>query len=239
MGLRSLVGFLTTIPARGDIGDAARSLHLAPLIGLLEGLLVAGASILLLSIYPSNVAAGLLLLVHLALTGGLHMDGFTDYIEAVAARARGRAAERILEDPRRGGFAIAYTGALLVARYGLLTLAVEDPWLLVASYLAAAEALYAYIYYARGPARGLGGLFKESTRGRRPICNIILYAALSAPLVAIDPRLAPPLLAPVAAVLVARDSNARLGRPSGDAAGFSYEASLTIALALGVAGWSG
>lgn len=234
MGLRSLIAFLTTIPVgRGSLEEAARSLHLAPLVGLLEGLVVAGGLTLLDLIYQPPATAAITMLLHLVLTGGLHMDGFTDYVEAVAARARGEEAERIIKDPRKGGFAIAYTTVLLIVRYSLLLEAVDEPWLVVTAYTAAAEAMYIYIYSSKGAGSGLAATFKESTLGRRPVVNLALY--LSAILPGFVAGVSPIVyLAPLVGVLVARDSASRLGRPSGDAAGFSYEVTLTLALAVGV-----
>ena len=234
MGLRSLISFLTIIPlGRGSLDEAARSLYLAPIIGLLEGLIVAGALVVLDGVYQPPATAAIALLLHLILTGGLHMDGFTDYVEAVAARARGEEAERIIKDPRKGGFAIAYTTAMIIVRYALLLEAVNEPWLVAAAYTAAAEAMYVYIYASKGRGSGLAAAFKESTLGNKPLANLAIYTIALIPAIAAGVN---PLVyaAPILGIVVARDSTYRLGRPSGDAAGFSYETTLTLALAVGV-----
>ena len=234
MGLRDLLAFMTRLPVGpGSLEGAARSLHLAPLVGLLEGLVVAGVLYALAGV-DRLLAASTALAAHLALTGGLHMDGFSDYAEALAAEARGEVAERILGDARRGSYAIAWTVVLLLARFSLLACFTREPVAVVASYVAAAESLYAYIALGRGRPRGLGGLFMVHAKNRRrAVANIaVLLASIVLPaLLGLGALvLAPLLVAAIVSWLTAWDSYRRLGRPSGDAAGFTYEATLTLAL---------
>ncbi len=235
MGLRDLIGFMTSIPVGGSLEGAARSLHLAPLVGLLEGVIISAAGIVLDDLYPLEVVAGILLITHVILTGGLHLDGFIDYVEAVAVRARGEDAERIIKDPRKGGFAIAYTAPLLVLRYALLQVLALHPVYLTVSYVAAAESLYVYTYTSRGHSSGLAAAFRDSSRSRgKVVVNAGVYITLVAGgVLAGGARLLLLAPAPLIAWLVAWDSWRRLGRPSGDAAGFSYETTLTLAMLLG------
>ena len=156
MGLRDLLAFLTALPlGGGSLEGAARSIHLAPLAGLLVGSLVAAAYTAGLEVLPPPGAAALALAAHLAVTGGLHLDGFADYSEVVLARARGGDAERILRDPRRGGMALAAVSTLAAARLGLLA-SQPHPALVAASYVAAAWSLHLYLAL-HPPARGPGG----------------------------------------------------------------------------------
>ncbi|MEB3787258.1 MAG: adenosylcobinamide-GDP ribazoletransferase [Desulfurococcales archaeon] len=234
MGLRDLLAFMTRLPVGpGSLEGAARSLHLAPLVGLLEGLVVAGVLHALAGV-DRLLAASTALAAHLALTGGLHMDGFSDYAEALAAGARGEAAERILGDARRGSYAIAWTTVLLLARFSLLACLAGEPAAVVASYVAAAESLYAYIALSRGRPQGLGGLFMTYAKDRkRATTNIVALLAAIIPLALLGLgilAIAPLLVAAIVSWLAAWDSYRRLGRPSGDAAGFTYEATLTLAL---------
>ena len=239
MGLRSLISFLTIIPAgRGSLEEASRSLYLSPVVGLIEG----AAAVLLayaLEDLPRHVAAAMLLAYHAVVTGGLHLDGFSDYVEVLASRARGEDAERIIKDPRRGSFSITYTTILLILRYTLLLEVLARPTILLPSYIAAAQSLYVYIAASRGRGRGLAAMFKAgSSSMRERIYNTIIYLALQASTLQLPGagygRVAVIAATPLLAVPVAIDSWRRMGRPSGDAAGFSYEVVLTSALLVGL-----
>ena len=82
MGLIAALHFLTAIPIapRRIFSDAQLGASLAyyPLVGALLGVLLAAAAILFQFIFPAGVAAALILLVWVLLTGGLHHDGLMD-----------------------------------------------------------------------------------------------------------------------------------------------------------------
>jgi adenosylcobinamide-GDP ribazoletransferase len=232
---------MTGLPLGGGrLEGAAESVHLAPLVGLLEGLAVAAV------LYAAGEAAGglaaaaLALVAHLAVTGGLHLDGFSDYSEAVLSRARGGEAERILSDPRRGSFAVAATSTLLAARLGLLAEALSAPLAVATAYTASAYAMVLYLALSPPGGSGLGPLFKSRLTPWRLASSTMLAAAAASALAALDSlaltgspaaHAAAALAAAGVAPLVALDSARRLGRASGDAAGFTFESALTASLA--------
>jgi adenosylcobinamide-GDP ribazoletransferase len=76
------LSFLTTIPIKLDEapkpGDQGWAAACYPLAGLVIGLLLAGVQFLLAKIFTPLLAAGLVVLVWAALTGGLHLDGLAD-----------------------------------------------------------------------------------------------------------------------------------------------------------------
>lgn len=118
--------FLTTLPVPGLAarkGAAETNAPLAlgraaiwfPLVGLVLGLLLAGALWLLARIFPPLLAAALLVTLWAALTGALHLDGLADCGDGLlAATTRDRRLE-ILRDPRLGSF-----GALSLVFFVLL-----------------------------------------------------------------------------------------------------------------------
>jgi adenosylcobinamide-GDP ribazoletransferase len=89
--------FLTVLPVRirSEIApeDFGRSLRYFPLIGLLLGLALSGAA-LLLSFLPHPVTAVLILTMSIVLTGGIHLDGFADTCDGLGGL---RPKEKILE----------------------------------------------------------------------------------------------------------------------------------------------
>lgn len=91
-----------------------------PVVGLLCG----GALWLwqlacgLLSVDGVLFAAGAVCLP-LLITGGIHMDGFMDTVDALASHQSRERKLEILKDSRCGAFAVVYCGAYLLACFGL------------------------------------------------------------------------------------------------------------------------
>lgn len=86
-----------------------------PLVGVIAGALQFGWLLLCdtLSFGTPLFAAGLTLLP-LLLTGGIHMDGYCDTVDALSSHAQPERKREILKDPNAGAFAVLYTGVYLL-----------------------------------------------------------------------------------------------------------------------------
>ena len=234
--LACLASFLTRLPLRcTSIVDAARGFPLVPIVGLIEGS-IAALVWLALQQTPAPLRAAVLLAVHVAVTGGLHLDGFADYSDAIASGGRGPEALRVMKDPRRGSMAVVYTTVLLLAKYSGLLYA--GPWLIIASYVASSEAMYVTAFLSPAVGEGLGSLFREYGVSRRGLAVSLLLAAAGlaastayAPLQALSSA----AIAAAVAALVAWDARGRLGGFNGDVLGFAYELAHTASLVVGAA----
>ncbi len=173
-----------------------------------------------------------MLLAHLAVTGGLHLDGLADYSDVLASGARGEEALRVARDPRRGAAAIAYTATIIAARTALYAALHNHPTVIIAAYTAATQAMYTATLAAPPTHPGLGKLFHDmSTRKPKPLINAALYTAIATATILQNPHtLATHTAATITALLVARDAKKRHLGATGDTLGFTYEASLTTAL---------
>jgi adenosylcobinamide-GDP ribazoletransferase len=106
--LLNAFALLTTIPfARPRAwqpGDSGRAAVWYPLVGLTIGastwLVWKGALLL----FPSSVAGILTLLIWVALTGGLHLDGLADCCDGLFSSASPEKRLEIMKDPRLGVF---------------------------------------------------------------------------------------------------------------------------------------
>ena len=128
-GFRAAVGFLTILPVSPrDPDSLAYARGYFPLVGLGLGLLLAGLDMLLsgyffrpegtfIALAPNHLLVSALLVVILvALTRGLHLDGFMDSCDALFG---GYTRERRLEimcDPHVGAFAVAGVVCLLLIK---------------------------------------------------------------------------------------------------------------------------
>lgn len=127
-GLRLAIGFLTILPT-GSLGeyradDLARATPFFPAAGLPVGAIVALATYLGALVDPW-VSALLGVAAWVCLTGSLHLDGLSDFIDATAASHRDH--ERfmaVLKDPHVGAFgAVAIVLQLLAKLIFLRSLA--------------------------------------------------------------------------------------------------------------------
>lgn len=105
-----------------DEKSLARSFCFLPVVGLLIGVAqgawlwfcwFAGFNLLL----RSAVAV----VIPLLLTGGIHMDGFCDTMDALASRQSPERCLEIMKDSHAGAFSIVYCGVYLVLDLGLIS----------------------------------------------------------------------------------------------------------------------
>jgi adenosylcobinamide-GDP ribazoletransferase len=101
------VRFLTIAPVRGREPAGPDALGRAawwfPAVGLALGAVLAGADRGLTLVCPAFLSAALVVTLWKAMTGGLHLDGLADCLDALAGADVGRRLE-ILRDPRIGVF---------------------------------------------------------------------------------------------------------------------------------------
>ncbi|MCX7838831.1 MAG: adenosylcobinamide-GDP ribazoletransferase [Anaerolineae bacterium] len=129
------IALLTIIPARYREPITARAYVYFPLIGLLIGAILVAAQFALRVVFSPLVAAALVLVVWVALSGALHLDGFTDACDALfAATTRERRLE-ILRDVHLGTFGAVGLMLLLIVKFAALASATSFAPILLAPVL--------------------------------------------------------------------------------------------------------
>jgi adenosylcobinamide-GDP ribazoletransferase len=175
--------FLTVLPLPGTSGtaeaDLARSTPFFAFVGLLLGA-VAGAIAWGLSLVaPPLVASAMIVIVLLAFSGGLHMDGLSDTADGfLSARSRERILE-IMKDSNIGAMGvIAVVGVMLVKFAALASLTQADLWraafLMPLAGRCSIVVEMAVLPYAR-PA-GLGAVFCKPRPRVAAICAVAVLA---------------------------------------------------------------
>jgi adenosylcobinamide-GDP ribazoletransferase len=170
--LFAALGFLTVLPlpARwlGTGEDLGRSLIWFPLVGALIGMLAAIIDLGLGMILPPTVVSVITVLILLAASGGLHMDGLADSADGFfSSRSRERMLE-IMRDSRSGPMGVMAICGLLLLKVTTLA-AVPAPWrmtTIVLMPLAGRTALtvsLAVLPYARTTG-GLAEVFRPTLR---------------------------------------------------------------------------
>jgi adenosylcobinamide-GDP ribazoletransferase len=114
--LRIAFGLMTTLPVKlpdaWASGDSGRAAVWYPLVGLVIGALTWLSWNATMLLFPSFVAGIITLVVWVALTGGLHLDGLADCCDGLFVSAGPERRLEIMKDPHIGTFGVI--GLILV-----------------------------------------------------------------------------------------------------------------------------
>ena len=240
--LAAAVTLLTRLPLGNRVAvdeqDIARSLAWLPLVGVVLGGAVAGATRLLEGRLDDGPVAVLIVAAWALATGAIHLDGLADSADSLGARDRERSLA-VMRDPRLGSFgvlALVFVVLLKVTLVAAVLARGHHLWLLAipAVARAAASALSASLPYAREQGTG-AALIGGGSRVER-----LAVAIATAIVVALACARLRGLLAVAAAGLVAlvvgRIASRRIGGITGDVLGATIELAECAALAALLAG---
>lgn len=236
-GLILAFQFLTQLPVPriSDVEpqELARTAVWFPVVGLVIGVVLALA-VLVGAGVNAWIAALLGLLVWVAITGALHLDGLADVADALgASHAAPKRFHEVLKDPHVGSFGVVAVVLLLMSKLVVMA-QLPSAVLVPALLLIPAWARWGPLVWSLaapppsdGPAsKGMAAQFR-SGQDWRPA------AAYAATLGIASLWLAPRLLAALAIVpLVALYWRRRIGGMTGDCHGASVEVTETLLLAL-------
>lgn len=117
--------FLTIIPIRKSLPidevTLGKSGAFFPLVGLVIGVILLIASKFFLILLPAPISDLLVLLILVVLTGGIHLDGFCDTIDALASRSDREETLNIMRDSHLGAMGAMGLFFLLFLKYMTLT----------------------------------------------------------------------------------------------------------------------
>ena len=201
-----------------------------PLVGALIGALLWGWAWLcgVLSIGKILFAAGMTLLP-LLVSGGIHLDGFCDTVDALSSHATQERKREILKDPHVGAFAVIGVCAYFLTIFALYTELLGDTRSLLLACLIPALSRSAGALASFGtPSDGTGLLHAmRSSADRRAVA--VILAVLCALGVSGLLLLAPltggvmALACALCAALTVRMAKREFGGMSGDLAGFCIQ----------------
>lgn len=248
MSLLAALQFLTTIPLpiRRDVSPAqlGASVMFYPLVGGLLGTLIVGIGYTLNALFAREVAAALMLLAWVLLTGGLHLDGLMDACDGLLSHRDVTERLRIMKDAHVGAWAVLSAILLLIAKYAALSALLTQPlthWgssLLLSPTLARWILSVCLLRYPYGRAEGLGQTLQANVRRSHivfgTICALV-FTAVVRPLAGLSVftlALSALLLTPICAWLIVRFALARLPGLTGDVYGALTEISEAVVLLL-------
>jgi adenosylcobinamide-GDP ribazoletransferase len=233
--MRDALALLTTVGRRGG-ALSARALGWFPLVGAALGVVLGGWWWLADKWWPAGLAAVLVVVADLALTGMLHMDGVADAADGLLPHASKERRLEIMGTPDVGAFGAVAVGAMLLLRvFALASMAVSLP--LVIALWCSSRALVASVPALVPYARKAG------------IATALLPGAPAWPVVAVVPALvlaagaegvagaAAVIAATLAGIAVITLARARLGGFTGDVLGAAIVVAETVGLIVAAAKW--
>jgi adenosylcobinamide-GDP ribazoletransferase len=238
--LKALLSFFTVLPVRRVyLQEAAREIHLLPLIGLVTGL--PGAALLLAAhVLPPGVAATLALGAVLLAAGLHHADGVLDVGDAIMAHGNPDRRREVLHDTRVGiGGLVALFLVYAPAVGALAALCSTSPGraalALLAGEVAARSAMLLTLAFGE-PAdpRSSSLPFVRALSGSHRIPAVVIALLAPLPLLLATSALAPLaiLTAPLVALGALRLAATKFGGIGGDVVGATGEASRAVLLVL-------
>jgi adenosylcobinamide-GDP ribazoletransferase len=164
------LGFLTIFKTRlepvPDMAEVGKSSWAFPLAGAVIGALLVVTHAIMAGHLPVVISAILVVTLWVVLTGGLHLDGWTDCWDALAASVPPERRFEILKDSRLG----AFSALALILLLALKTAAVAQPNLpLIMLFLApviSRSMMVAVGYGSRHRGEGMAALFLSGLDSR-------------------------------------------------------------------------
>lgn len=225
--MRAALGFLT--PLGGARTPTARALPWFPVVGALIGLGIGATWWGAERVFPPTVAAAVALVVGLALTGMLHIDGLGDSADGLLPHLTRERRLEVMSQPDIGAYGVAAIGGALLLQFAALS-SMEPSVVLVMSICALSRAMLAADLalgrYAK--AEGLASAFRGAGQGTANIVGLLGAGAI----LLSWPNVGPAVGGLLAGLGVLAFANRRIGGFTGDVLGAALVVTETVALVL-------
>ena len=152
-----------------------------PLVGIVTGAIMLIWHLLCTKAGIGNIlhAAGLTVLP-IIITGGIHLDGYCDTVDALSSHAEPEKKRQILKDPHTGAFAVIWCGIYILAYFAVMTEITTTYEILTAGLFTVASRAVTAFAAAAGRAAKKEGLYSEFNGSAKKTAVIITSAAFFA-----------------------------------------------------------
>lgn len=248
------LSFLT--PIAGPVAVRPAALYSFPIVGALLGGLLGAIWLVGDRLWPHEVAAGIVVLVDLCVTGMLHFDGLADSADGLLGPLSKERRLEVMRDPRTGAFGVAAVGITLLLRWVSLSVIAPSIWLMVAIWTASRTLMALVVIvatYARSSEGGIASAFidagahggkRSRSRFDTRSTRALLVGAPGVALVALTSVIWAPVAGPVSIVAGVACATwflvfamKRLGGYTGDVLGAAGVILETVALVVAAARW--
>jgi adenosylcobinamide-GDP ribazoletransferase len=160
--MRAALAFLTPFP--GARRPSPRALRFFPLVGALLGGVLGGLWWAAARVWPLPVAALIVVLADLGVTGMLHLDGLADTADGLLPHLSAERRLAVMREPTVGAFGVGAVAVVLLSRWVVFATLRPAPLLVVALWTVSRTAMagtVGRVPYARAEA-GLASAFMGS-----------------------------------------------------------------------------
>jgi adenosylcobinamide-GDP ribazoletransferase len=230
------VAFLT--PFGGARRPGPRTLDWFPVVGAVLGLALGGWWWLAARAWPGGVAAALVVLFDLVMTGMIHLDGLIDSADGLLASTDRRRRLAAMAAPEAGAFGVLAAGAVLLLRWASLA-SMRPGVLLLGGLWCLSRTFMAVVARTQRYARAEGGIasaFTGETRWLPLLAGLILAAGLAFAWKPVAGVVSTAAAAAVGASVVAL-ARRRIGGYTGDVLGAAGVLAETAGLVVAAAKW--
>lgn len=222
------ISFFTRIPIKlKDVSSEEfyDSMIFIPIVGVFIGVVLYGVSFLLSFINFIELEAMLMVIAYIWLTGGLHLDGFSDTTDALfSARDREKMME-IMKDSRLGAFGAIGLILLLLTYWMCFKIILPEHSLLiiVMPIFGRVAAIMSTCFSTYAPlGGGLGKRFTEMTKPYHFIIYVILLMGITALVLSLNGIIAV-LLSFIPGLILMLNLQKKIGGMTGDTIGMTIE----------------
>lgn len=184
-GFRAAVGFMTSIPVTVGEGDYERFIarvHLFVAVGLLAGLLIGAAGLVLQALLPAPLAALLTIGCILGLAGINHVDGLSDTADGLVTPGPPGKKIASMKDVHAGAGGVLAIGLDLLSLYALLSTFAGSglPLLfpLLAAEACAKVAMTTVIAFGKSAGPGMGAIAIAAAKKEDYYGGVLLAGAI-------------------------------------------------------------
>lgn len=161
-----------------------------PLVGGVIGSITMGCFLLFqrIGLSGTNFSAILLLLIPVAVTGGIHVDGLIDTADALSSYQPMEKRLEILKDPRTGAFGVIWAVLYFLFFFGIYSLAdslkpltAERLFWAISLVFVISRALsgYAIVTFEKAKNTGLAASFSDGAKKRAVQIVMVLYLVIA------------------------------------------------------------
>ncbi len=153
-----------------------------PVVGVVTGLGVqAVGTFLLASHFGTLFFAGIMTILPILISGGIHMDGFMDTMDARSSYGDREKKLAILKDSHAGAFAILGLGCYLVLSLALWSEVKREmlPVISLGFVMSRSMSGFSVMNFPAARANGLGRTFQDAAQRRNTTCVMLLWFAAS------------------------------------------------------------
>lgn len=134
----------------------------------------------LLSLGDSLIAA-FLTAIPILISGGIHMDGYCDTMDAISSYQPKERRLEILKDPHSGAFAIIRSGVYFLLYFGMVSALTVESCMIISIFFVVSRAFsgLAVVRFKTAKQNGLVATFQQAAHKRKVTISMLIYLVVA------------------------------------------------------------